>query len=107
MFSVVFFLIVDAVIFMAAVPLGLRLIPPNPMFGVNTKRTRDDAALWYNVNAVAGQLVAAACLISALFIMMYQGTFLRSFWAQLVVFVLPLAAAAGATLYFEKKGAWK
>ena len=107
MFSVVFFLIVDAIIFLAAVPLGLRLIPPNPIYGLNTGRTKDDAALWYNVNAVAGQLIAAACLISAVLIMMYQGTLLRSFWAQFFVFAIPIGAAVAATLYFERKGGWK
>jgi uncharacterized membrane protein len=107
MFSVVFFLILDAVLFLAAVPLGLRLIPPNPIYGLNTRRTKDDAALWYNVNAVAGQLIAIACLVSAVLIMMWQGTWFRSFWAQLFVFAIPLAAAVGATLYFERKGGWK
>ncbi len=107
MFSVVFFLIADAIIVMAAIPLALRLIPPNPVYGVRTRRTTDDAVLWYNVNAVAGQLLVAACGLSGILIMMYQGTLLRSFWAQLFVFVIPIAAAVGATLYFERKGAWK
>ena len=107
MLSVVFFLIGDAVIAMAAIPLAMRLIPPNPYYGVRTRRTMADAALWYNVNAVGGQLIAAACGISAILIMMYQGTVLRSFWAQVFVFVVPLGAAVGATLYFERKGAWK
>jgi uncharacterized membrane protein len=107
MFSVVFFLIANAVIVLACIPLAMRLIPPNPIYGVRTRRTTADAALWYNVNAVAGQLLIAACGISAILLMMYQGTFLRSFWAQLFVFVIPIAAAVGATLYFERKGGWK
>jgi uncharacterized membrane protein len=107
MLSVVFFLIADAVIAMAAVPLAMRLIPPNPVFGVRTARALDDTTLWYNVNAVAGQLLLAASGISAILLMMYQGTLLRSFWAQFFVFLIPILAAVASTLYFERKGGWK
>ncbi|MBC8021738.1 MAG: SdpI family protein [Burkholderiales bacterium] len=107
MFSVVFFLIAYAVIALIAIPLAMRLIPPNPIYGVRTPRTADNPEHWYNVNAVAGQLLLAACGVSAILLMMYQGTWLKSFWAQLVLFVIPIAAAVIATLYFEKKGAWK
>jgi uncharacterized membrane protein len=107
MFSVVFFLIANAIIVLVCIPLAIRLVPPNPIYGVRTRRTTEDAALWYNVNAVAGQLLIAACGLSAILLMMYQGTFLRSFWAQLFVFLIPIAAAVGGTLYFEKKGGWK
>ena len=108
MFSVVFFLISDAILVLVAIPLAMRLIPPNPIYGVRTERTLDNAALWFSVNAVAGQLLIAACGISAILIMMYQGTWLRSFWAQFFVFLIPVLVAVGAALYFERKGgAWK
>ena len=108
MLSVVFFLIADAIIALIAVPLAMRLIPPNPIYGVRTARTLDDSVLWYNANAVGGQLLLAACGISAILLMMYQGTWLKGFFSQLFLFVIPLVAAIGATLYFERKGgSWK
>lgn len=108
MFSVVFFLIGYAIIALVCVPLAMRLIPPNPVYGVRTRRTADDPALWYNVNAVGGQLMLVACGLGAIILMMYQGTLLRSFWAQLFMFVFFVGAAVGATLYFERKGgSWK
>ena len=107
MFSVVFFLIAYAIIAMAAAPLAMRLIPPNPIYGVRTPRTAEDPKLWYEVNAVAGVLLLVACAFSAILLMMYQGTWLKSFWAQLFLFIIPIGAAVAATLYFEKKGKWK
>src|SRR5207245_2046583 len=61
MLSVVFFLIGYAVIGLIAVPLAMRLIPPNPVYGVRTRRTIENPSLWYNVNAVGGQLLLVAC----------------------------------------------
>ena len=108
MFSVVFFLIGYAVLALVALPLAMRLVPPNPIYGVRTDRTLRDNTLWYNVNAVGGQLLLVAVGISAILLMMYQGTWLKGFWAQLFLFVIPVAAAVGATIYFERKGgSWK
>jgi uncharacterized membrane protein len=108
MFSVVFFLIGYAVIALVAVPLAMRLVPPNPIYGVRTDRTLSDTTLWYNVNAVGGQLLLVAVGLSAILLMMYQGTWLKGFWAQLFLFVVPIGAAVGGTIYFERKGgSWK
>lgn len=108
MLSVVLFLVAYAIVALAAVPLAMRLIPPNPVYGVRTRRTAGDPALWYNVNAVGGQLLLVACGLGAIILMMYQGTWLRSFWAQLFVFVVFVGGAVGATLYFERKGgSWR
>ena len=108
MLSVVFFLIAYAIIALVAIPLAMRLIPPNPVYGVRTRRTAENPSLWYNVNAVGGQLILVACGLGAIILMMYQGTWLRSFWVQLIFFVIFIGGAVGATLYFERKGgSWK
>jgi len=39
--------------------------------------------------------------------MMYQGTWLKSFWAQLFLFLFFIGGAVAGTLYFEKKGKWR
>jgi hypothetical protein len=60
------------------------------------------------VNAVGGQLILVAVGLSAIILMMYQGTWLKGFFSQLFLFIIPLVAAIGATLYFERKGgSWK
>ena len=49
MLSVVFFLIVYAVIGLAALTLAMRLVPPNRYFGFVTPRCLDSTELWYTV----------------------------------------------------------
>lgn len=39
----------------AGVPLCLRRIPPNPLYGVRLASTRRDDRAWYDVNAQAGR----------------------------------------------------
>ena len=108
MLTVVFFLIAYAVIGLVSVPLAMRLIPPNRIYGIRTRRTLDNPSLWYNVNAVGGQLLLVACGLGAIILMMYQGTWMRSSLVQLIVFVIFVGGAVGATLYFERKGgSWK
>ena len=108
MFSVVFFFIAYIVIGLAALPLAMGVVPPNRYYGFRTPRCLDDSKLWFTVNAVGGQLILVAVGISLILLMMYQGTWLKGFWSQLFLFLIPLGAAIGATLYFERKGgSWK
>lgn len=97
-------LLVTCVIIAAvAIPLMLRLIPQNPLYGMRTERTLTQASVWFEVNAFGGRALLIAAGVAALLIMVYQGTWLRSGWAQLLVLVLAIAAAVAATLVFERK----
>jgi hypothetical protein len=81
---------------------------PTGISASSPQRCLDSTELWYNVNAVGGQLILVAVGLSAIILMMYQGTWLKGFFSQLFLFVIPLVAAIGATLYFERKGgSWK
>lgn len=103
MITTIVLLIAVALIAAAALPLVLRLVPRNPIFGVPTKRTLDDEALWFKVNAFAGIAVIIACGVIAFLLMFYQGTWLRPAWAQVIVFVVPIALAVVATLAYERR----
>ena len=108
MFSTVFFFIAYIVIALAALPLAMQLVPPNRYFGFRTPRCLDNSTLWYTVNAVGGQLILVVVGISLILFIFYQGTWLLGFWAKLFFFFIPLAAAIGATLWFERNGgSWK
>lgn len=96
-------LVACVIVAAAAVPLMLRLIPPNPMYGLRTERTVTQSAAWFDVNAYAGRALLVAVAVAALLIMFYQGTWLRSGWAQLAVFTLAIAGAIVATLVYERK----
>ena len=48
-----------------SVPLILRQVGPNPVYGFRVKQTLEDPAVWYPVNAYAAKrLLAAGLLIS-------------------------------------------
>jgi len=42
---------------LAALPLAMRMVPPNNYFGLRTPRTMDSASHWYLVHAVGGQIL--------------------------------------------------
>ncbi len=86
-----------------AIPLMLRLIPQNRIYGVRTVRTLTQASTWFEVNAYGGRALLVAAGAAALLIMFYQGTWLRSGWAQLAVLVVAIAAAVVATLVYERR----
>lgn len=96
-------LVACVIIAAAAVPLMLRLIPQNPIYGVRTERTLTQASAWFEVNAFGGRALLIAAGVAALLIMVYQGTLLRSGWAQLLVFLFAIGAAVTATFVFERK----
>jgi hypothetical protein len=50
-----------------------------------------------------GRVVVGACALSAFLIMFYQGTWLRSGWAQFAAFVIPMAAAVVAVVLYERR----
>ena len=96
-------LVACVIIAVAAVPLTLRLIPPNPIYGLRTERTITQAAAWFDVNAYVGRALLIAMGVAALLIMVYQGTWLRSAWLQLGVFIVSMVAAVVAALVYERK----
>lgn len=96
-------LVACVIIAAVAVPLMLRLIPQNPIYGLRTERTLTQASVWFDVNAYGGRALLIATGIAALLIMVYQGTWLRAGWAQLLVFLLAIGGAVAATLVYERK----
>jgi len=49
-----------------SIPLILRKIGPNPWYGFRVKKTLDDPAVWYPVNAYAAKRLLAVGLVSSL-----------------------------------------
>ena len=44
-----------SLLILLSIPLILRKIPPNPLYGFRTGWTMEDPDLWYSVNAYAGK----------------------------------------------------
>lgn len=49
-----------------SIPLILKKIGPNPWYGFRVKKTLDDPAVWYPVNAYAAKRLLAVGIISSL-----------------------------------------
>jgi len=65
----------------AGIPLYLRRIPPNPLYGVRLRATRDER-IWYEINARAGRdlIVLGAVYLGLLgFAMLFGGSWIPAF----------------------------
>lgn len=103
MLTTISLIILCALVAAVAAPLMLRLIPPNPIYGLPTKRMNSQPEVWYLVNSYGGRALVIAAGIAAILIMMYNGTWLRSGWAQFLVFLVAIGSAVGATIWFRGK----
>ncbi len=96
-------LVACVIVAAVAIPLMLRLVPQNRIYGIRTERTLTQESTWFEVNAYGGKALLIAAGVAALLIVFYQGTWLRSGWAQLLVFLLAVMAAVVATLVYERR----
>lgn len=58
--------------FALAVPMVLRLVPPNRFYGVRTRATFDDHDLWYAVNEQTGIMMMIGALAGFIFVYGYE-----------------------------------
>jgi uncharacterized membrane protein len=93
-------IIVCVLVAVIALPLLLKLIPPNPVYGINTRHTRESDSMWFEVNRFAGAAFLVAAGLGAIILMSSSG---RSWWVQLLVLLVLFGIAVGATLWFERK----
>ena len=103
MFATLLVLITCVLVAVVGIPLGLRLIPQNNIYGVRTDRTMSDESAWFEVNRVGGWALVGAAGLAAVVVMAYQGTWLRAWWSQWLVLLILVGAAVGFTLYFERR----
>ncbi len=59
-------LCVDAVFVLISIPLILRKVPRNVLYGFRTRTTLSDDFVWYEANAHFGRWLVGASLVSAL-----------------------------------------
>jgi hypothetical protein len=104
MFMTIVLLLACAIVATIGIPLMLKLVPPNPYYGYPARSMASKPDRWLAVNQFAGRALVAAAIVTALALMLYNGTWLRSGWAQLFSFLIPLGAAIGATIWFERRG---
>lgn len=87
-----------AITALIALPLALRKIPRNRLYGIRTRRTLADDRVWYETNAYGGRcLIVASGVTIATLVILYGLTPLPQDLlvpAGLVAFVVPSLVAA-------------
>jgi uncharacterized membrane protein len=93
-------LIASCVMFaIISIPLILRLVPPNGLYGFRTGSTMSSPAIWYPANAFMGWTLLLAAVVSATLLVMLPATAKRwVLWVALWVPVLGSIAASFAYL---------
>jgi hypothetical protein len=99
-------LAVDAVMALISIPLILRKVPRNVLYGFRTCRTLSDDFLWYETNAYFGRGLAVSSFISAAAVLMVYGVGSVSqrffFVSAIAALVVPPLVTTVLTLRFAR-----
>ena len=97
------FLVPCMIILVVSVPLMLKVVPPNRIYGFRTPRTLANRELWFRVNRFAGfALFSAAGMSTAVFIALPEFASGRSI-AGLAVFLVPMVIAVVASFAYLRR----
>ena len=99
-------LVCDALFAILAIPLILRKVPRNVVYGFRTCATLADDFVWYETNAYFGRGLVVSSLISAAAVLMLYGVSGMSqrffFVSTIVALVVPPLVATLLTLRFAR-----
>ena len=84
-----------------SIPLILRVVPPNGLYGFRTAATQSSRAIWYPANAFMGWALTIAAVLSAVVLWVLPPTVTR--WRVWAAFLVPLAAALAASLVYVNR----
>jgi len=81
-----------------SIPLILRAVPPNGIYGFRTAMTQSSSTIWYQANAFMGWALAISSMISGVTLIALPTRVRR--WVLWVTFLVPLAAAIVASFAY-------
>jgi hypothetical protein len=81
-----------------SVPLILRAVPPNGVYGFRVSATQSSPAIWYPANAFMGWALLVAAVISAVLLAILPATVKR--WLLLATFLVPVLGAIAASFVY-------
>jgi uncharacterized membrane protein len=91
-----------ALIAAASIPLALKLVPPNRVYGVRTAQTLGKRDVWFRVNRFAGfALIVAVAVAVTAYVARPELATGRSF-AGVLALVVPVVLALAATLAYAR-----
>ena len=89
-------LIICALLAIIALPLALRCVAPNALYGFRTPATMADRELWYSANAFAGRALLVAAALSAALVVFRPAWFDLGVFTNLAAVTLPCIGAVVA-----------
>jgi uncharacterized membrane protein len=96
----------DVLFAIIALPLMLRKVPPNPVYGFRTPTTLKNESIWYETNAYFGRGMLLSSVISALLIVVLHGVWTvpdeRFLLASVGALVVPFFVATVAAFRFSR-----
>lgn len=107
MLGTVALLLLSAVVALAGIPLIVKLVPPNEIYGVRTQRTLSRRDFWYEVNRFAGYAMLAVAVCMVLALTLWSNTLLRPVWLQFATFFVLIALAIAGIALFERQAGTK
>lgn len=81
-----------------SIPLILRVVPPNGLYGFRITSTQSSSAIWYPANAFMGWALLVAAVISAIALVILPPTVKR--WLLWATFLLPVFGAIVASFVY-------
>jgi uncharacterized membrane protein len=81
------------VIFLVAIPMILKIIPRNRLYGFRTARTLQSDAVWYPANRFAGIAMATAAIVWQIAALVVSGQL------ELVIGLMSLGLAVAASFF--------
>ena len=81
-----------------SIPLILRVVPPNGVYGFRTASTQSNSAIWYPANAFMGWALLVAAALSAFVLVILPATVKR--WLLWAVFLVPVLGAIVASFVY-------
>ena len=97
------FLIGAGVIAVISIPMILKMVPPNPIYGFRTPATLSNRALWYQANTFAGWALLIGALVSAVLIVCIGRGVLPEVIPEVAAFLLPMGIAVAASFVYVRK----
>jgi len=89
-----------ALIFLLGIPLVLKLVPPNRIYGFRTRTTLSQPDLWYRANVFAGYALILAAAVTALIISCVPQV--SELQAAAILVVLLICATAASFAYLKR-----
>ena len=96
-------LIGAGVIAVVSIPLTLKIVPPNPIYGFRTPTTLSNPTLWYRANAFAGWALLLASVASIVLVIGALSGVLPEMASGVGALLLPLAIALAACFVYLRR----